>query len=168
MHPVEYAGSTVQDKVGAIQQQMKEVGATLLLTSLLDEVAWLLNVVRTCHPYKESTNMRMPYACRTCSTLTALLTCRKCSRGVEGVEQTRQQAAARHKAGNLRAWIVCSFWGRNFLDMHCFWGAFRVHVVIETWAEGPGCAPLPSGHLVRGSVVGRWGPPVHRRSEADA
>jgi len=50
VHPVEYAGSTVQNKVGAMQQQMREVGATLLLTSLLDEVAWLLNVVSAHSP----------------------------------------------------------------------------------------------------------------------
>lgn len=67
VHPLEYAGSTVQDKVAAIQQQMKEVGATLLLTSLLDEVAWLLNVVS-------------PGRKRRCIVYRTVLTAKECSR----------------------------------------------------------------------------------------
>jgi len=44
VHPIEYAGCTVEDKLDEIRDQMKEKKATLSVFSALDDVAYLLNV----------------------------------------------------------------------------------------------------------------------------
>lgn len=41
---VEYAGATVDEKLEIVRQKMAEKGATMLVVSGLDEVAWLLNL----------------------------------------------------------------------------------------------------------------------------
>ena len=53
VHPIEYAGATVTDKVAKILSQMKEKKATLTVFSALDDIAYLFNVrctgdVETC------------------------------------------------------------------------------------------------------------------------
>ncbi|CAI5464864.1 unnamed protein product [Closterium sp. Yama58-4] len=44
VHPIEFAGRTVRAKLQQLRAEMREAGATALLVSALDEVAWLLNV----------------------------------------------------------------------------------------------------------------------------
>ena len=44
VHPIEYAGQSVTEKVGIIREAMKEKRATLSVFSALDDVAYLLNV----------------------------------------------------------------------------------------------------------------------------
>lgn len=44
MHPVEYAGKIVPDKLESLREKMKEVGAGSLVVSALDEIAWVLNM----------------------------------------------------------------------------------------------------------------------------
>ncbi|CAI5982289.1 unnamed protein product [Closterium sp. NIES-64] len=44
VHPIEFAGQTVRAKLQQLRAEMREAGATALLVSALDEVAWLLNV----------------------------------------------------------------------------------------------------------------------------
>ena len=53
VHPLEYAGKTVSDKIKAIQEQMKEKKVTLSVFSALDDIAYLFNLrakgdVETC------------------------------------------------------------------------------------------------------------------------
>ncbi|CAI7823893.1 unnamed protein product [Closterium sp. NIES-53] len=45
VHPIEFAGQTVRAKLQQLRAEMRDAGATALLVSALDEVAWLLNVV---------------------------------------------------------------------------------------------------------------------------
>ena len=47
VHPLEYAGKTVADKVNSIRQEMAEKKATMSVFSALDDVAYLLNVRAT-------------------------------------------------------------------------------------------------------------------------
>lgn len=47
VHPLEYAGKTVADKVKAIRKEMAEKKATMSVFSALDDVAYLLNVRAT-------------------------------------------------------------------------------------------------------------------------
>jgi len=44
VHPAEWAGETVEDKLTAVREEMEAEGAGTLLVSLLDEVAWLFNI----------------------------------------------------------------------------------------------------------------------------
>ncbi|CAI5930571.1 unnamed protein product [Closterium sp. NIES-65] len=44
VHPIEFAGQTVRAKLQQLRAEMREAGATALLVSALDGVAWLLNV----------------------------------------------------------------------------------------------------------------------------
>ncbi|CAI7793399.1 unnamed protein product [Closterium sp. NIES-54] len=44
VHPIEFAGQTVRAKLQQLRAEMRDAGATALLVSALDEVAWLLNV----------------------------------------------------------------------------------------------------------------------------
>lgn len=44
VHPVDYAGVSAKDKLANIRTAMQEKGATMLIVSALDEVAWLLNL----------------------------------------------------------------------------------------------------------------------------
>lgn len=44
LHPIQYAGVSVSDKLGAIRHSMADREATMLVVSGLDEVAWLLNL----------------------------------------------------------------------------------------------------------------------------
>ena len=44
VHPMMWAGETVKDKVLKMRAKMKEAGADLLLVTMLDEVAWLMNL----------------------------------------------------------------------------------------------------------------------------
>jgi len=43
-HPLEYAGQTVEEKLATVRSVMSSAGATTLIVSELDEVAWLLNI----------------------------------------------------------------------------------------------------------------------------
>ena len=43
-YDVEYAGVSVADKLSAVRKQMQEKRADILVTSALDEIAWLLNI----------------------------------------------------------------------------------------------------------------------------
>lgn len=47
VHPLEYAGKTVADKVASIRKEMAEKKATMSVFSALDDVAYLLNVRAT-------------------------------------------------------------------------------------------------------------------------
>jgi len=44
VHPVEYAGKTVAEKLGLIRSKVKDKGATALLVTALDSIAWLYNI----------------------------------------------------------------------------------------------------------------------------
>eukprot|EP01025_Chloroclados_australasicus_P003996 TRINITY_DN1095_c0_g1_i4.p2 TRINITY_DN1095_c0_g1~~TRINITY_DN1095_c0_g1_i4.p2 ORF type:complete len:628 (-),score=67.88 TRINITY_DN1095_c0_g1_i4:246-2129(-) len=44
IHAIEYAGATVSKKIGSTRDKMKEEGATALIVSMLDEIAWLTNL----------------------------------------------------------------------------------------------------------------------------
>eukprot|EP00898_Chlorokybus_atmophyticus_P005799 jgi/Chlat1/621/Chrsp103S08590 len=44
VHPVQYAGQTVEEKLQSVRGNMKETGAGALVVSMLDEVAWLYNL----------------------------------------------------------------------------------------------------------------------------
>lgn len=44
VHPVEYAGVSAKDKLTNIRTAMQQKGASMLIVSALDEVAWLLNL----------------------------------------------------------------------------------------------------------------------------
>ncbi|MCW0478088.1 aminopeptidase P family protein [Riemerella anatipestifer] len=44
VHPLKWAGQSVQDKVAAIRQKMKEKEASVHIMSSLDDVAWTLNL----------------------------------------------------------------------------------------------------------------------------
>ena len=44
LHPIEYAGKSVGDKMKVIRQKMKEKEVSMLMVCGLDEVAWLLNL----------------------------------------------------------------------------------------------------------------------------
>lgn len=44
VHPVCYAGRSVQDKMDDVRQKMREKEATVLIVTALDEIAWLLNL----------------------------------------------------------------------------------------------------------------------------
>ena len=43
-HPLQWAGLSVEDKLAAVRKEMEGVGAGALAVTMLDEVAWLLNV----------------------------------------------------------------------------------------------------------------------------
>jgi len=44
IHTLEYAGQSCLDKLESIRSRMKDAGADILLVSLLDEIAWVLNL----------------------------------------------------------------------------------------------------------------------------
>lgn len=44
VHPVSYAGRSVEDKLSEAREKMREREATVLIVTALDEVAWLLNL----------------------------------------------------------------------------------------------------------------------------
>lgn len=44
VHPLEWAGKPAGEKLGEVRKQMEEAGAGALLVTMLDEVAWLLNL----------------------------------------------------------------------------------------------------------------------------
>lgn len=44
LHPIEYAGKTIAEKIHALATSMQEVEASSLVVSALDEIAWLLNL----------------------------------------------------------------------------------------------------------------------------
>lgn len=44
VHPIEFAGRTVEDKLAAVRKDMADAGAAALLVCALDEVAWLMNL----------------------------------------------------------------------------------------------------------------------------
>mmetsp|Transcript_1596 Transcript_1596/g.5724 ORF Transcript_1596/g.5724 Transcript_1596/m.5724 type:complete len:909 (-) Transcript_1596:993-3719(-) len=44
VHPIEYAGTTAAEKVKKIREEMKKEDVDCMLVSMLDEVAWLLNI----------------------------------------------------------------------------------------------------------------------------
>lgn len=44
IHPLKYAGQSREEKLDCIQEQIKKIGATNILITRLDDIAWLLNI----------------------------------------------------------------------------------------------------------------------------
>jgi Xaa-Pro aminopeptidase len=51
IHQLQWAGTSAADKISSIRQEMKEAGASALSVTMLDEVAWLLNLRGSDVPY---------------------------------------------------------------------------------------------------------------------
>lgn len=47
VHDIKYAGADVASKLSYLRSQLGENGCTAIVVSMLDEVAWLLNMVKT-------------------------------------------------------------------------------------------------------------------------
>lgn len=47
VHELRYAGVDVATKLANLRKELSSVGATAMVVTMLDEVAWLLNMVRT-------------------------------------------------------------------------------------------------------------------------
>lgn len=48
VHDIKYAGIDVPSKLSFIRSQLAENGCDAVVISMLDEVAWLLNMVKSC------------------------------------------------------------------------------------------------------------------------
>ena len=46
VHDLKYAGIDASSKLSSLRAQLKESGCTAIIVSMLDEIAWLLNLVR--------------------------------------------------------------------------------------------------------------------------
>lgn len=46
VHDIKYAGNDVTSKLSSLRSQIAEAGATAIVISMLDEIAWLLNLVK--------------------------------------------------------------------------------------------------------------------------
>lgn len=44
IHPLKYAGRSATDKMGKLRKEMQEKSASAVVVTMLDEVAWLLNL----------------------------------------------------------------------------------------------------------------------------
>lgn len=45
VHDIKYAGVDVSSKLSSLRSELTETGSTAIVISMLDEIAWLLNVV---------------------------------------------------------------------------------------------------------------------------
>ena len=114
VHPLKYAGQAVGDKLAGVRKAMASKGATALVVSALDEVAWLFNLRGSDIPFNPVT---YAYAVVTMDDVTLYMDSSKASPAVidhlEGValapyEEVLAGVAAAASAEGARVWVDSS------------------------------------------------------------